>query len=111
MSYTSLLIDTCSIRRFVPGLVDAYGNPIKAWANLLVTEPCRWSTPSNREVKVGAEVVLADLILFVEGSVDITEQDRVILDSGVTFEILSVIDRQASIAGSHHKECLLRTVR
>ena len=70
---------------------------------------CRWSTPVNREVKIGAEIVLADLQLFLGKDTDITEQDRVIL-GGVTYEVLSAADRQNGMA-NHHVECLLRTVR
>ena len=109
MSYLSLLINTCTTRRFpAGGAQDSYGTPAKTWADFLVGIPCRWSTPSNREIKVGAEVVLIDLILFVN-DVDITVQDRVVI-LGVTYEILAVIPRQDSIGG-HHKECLLRVVK
>ena len=110
MSFTSLLVNTCTVRRFVAGAQDSYGNPAKAWADHLVDEPCRWSTPSNREVKIGAEVVIADLQLFLEADTDITEQDRVVLDSGATYEVLSAADRQNGTS-NHHVECLLRTVR
>ena len=87
---------------------DSYGVPVKAWANYLVAEPCRWSTPSNREVKVGMEVVIADLQLFLNNVV-VTEQDRVILGIA-TYEILSSALQQNG-TGAHHRECLLRTVR
>ena len=109
MSYDSLLINECDIYRFAAGAQDAYGNPVKTWNLLHDDEPCRWSTPKNREVKVGAEVVLADLQLFL-GDVDITEQDRVILDTGATYEVLSAADRQDALS-NHHVEALLRTVR
>ena len=108
MSYTSLLINTCTTQRKHPGAIDAYGTPAPGWANELVNIICRWSTPSNREIKVGAEVVIADLILFVE-DVDITEQDRVVLDTK-TYEVLSVLRRQDG-TGEHHVEALLRTVK
>ena len=109
MSYTDLLINTCTVQRFTAGALDAYGNPAKAWADHLVDEPCRWSTPVNREVKVGAEVVLADLQLFLEADTDITEQDRLVLN-GVTYEVLSAADRQNGSV-NHHVECFLRTAR
>ncbi|MCJ7743906.1 MAG: hypothetical protein MUO99_05020, partial [Dehalococcoidales bacterium] len=76
--------------------------------NNLIGIACRWSTPSNREIKVGAEVVIVDMILFTE-DVDITVQDRVILNA-LTYEVLAVIPRQDSVSG-HHKECLLSTVK
>ncbi|MDD4986145.1 MAG: hypothetical protein PHQ43_10230 [Dehalococcoidales bacterium] len=109
MSFASLLINTCTIRRFTAGAVDAYGNSAKAWADHLVDEPCRWSTPSNREVKVGAEVVLADILLFLN-DVDVTEQDRIVIGT-TTYEILSVVRRQDSVTSSHHRELFLRTVK
>ncbi len=108
MSYSSLLINTCTIRRFSTAGIDDYGNPVETWADLS-SESCRWSTPRNREVKIGAEVVLADLQLFLEADTDITEQDRVVIDS-VTYEVLSAADRQNGTA-NHHVECFLRTVR
>jgi head-tail adaptor len=109
MSFAGLLINTCTIRRYAAGAADAYGNPTKDWADHLVNEPCRWSTPVNREIKVGAEIVIADLQLFLEADTDITEQDRVILNA-TTYEVLSAADRQNG-TGNHHVECLLRTVR
>lgn len=109
MSYTSLLINTCTIRRFAEGLPDAYGVKVKTWADHLVDEACRWSIPSNREVKVGAEVVLADLQLLLRANTDITEQDRVVLD-GVTYEVLYAADKQNKTA-NHHVKCMMRCVR
>lgn len=38
MSYTSLLINTCTTQRFVEGAQDAYGNPTKAWVDHLTDE-------------------------------------------------------------------------
>lgn len=107
MSYTSLLINTCTIRRYTEGAQDAYGNPSRTWADHLTDEACRWSEPKNNEIKVGAEVLIYDLDLFL-GDVDVTVQDRVVLDS-VTYEILGVKDRQDG-AGNHHKELAIRTV-
>jgi len=110
MTFTSLLINTCTVKRYNPdGGADAYGNPTGSWDDHLTDEPCRWSTPKNREVKVGAEVALADLQLFLGQDTDITEQDRVTLD-GATYEVLSAADRQNGTA-NHHVECFLRSVR
>ena len=108
MAYLDLLINTATTRRFTPGVIDAYGNPTKTWANFLVDTPCRWSTPNNREVKIGAEVVLADLQLFL-GDVDTTAQDRVVLN-GLTYEVLSAAQRQDGWGG-HHIEAFLRVVK
>ena len=105
------MINTCTVLRFAEGAQDSYGNPIKTWAPILGETDirCRWSTPTNREIKVGAEVVIADLQLFLLGGVDITEQDRVVLDSK-TYEVLSAADRQNG-SGGHHVECFLRVVK
>ena len=108
MAFEDLLTSLCDTQRFTEGAQDAYGNPVKTWANNLTDEPCRLTTPSGREIKVGAEVVIADYKIFL-GDVDVTEQDRIILDS-ITYEVLLVADRQNG-DGSHHKECFVRTVR
>ena len=109
MSFTSLLINTCTIKTLVQGPgSDAYGNLDVTWTD--VTDvPCRWSTPVNREIKVGAEVVLADLQMFFAKDTNITEQDRVLLGTA-TYEVLSAADRQNGTA-NHHVEVFLRTVR
>ena len=116
MSYTSLLINSCTVSRFTEGAVDSYGNPTLTWADVadLTDIDCRIITVSGVEVKVGAELVIADYQLFL-GDVTVTEQDRVkvywgTVDAWVEYEILLVKDRQDG-ADSHHKELLLRTVR
>ena len=108
MSFTSLLINTCTVRRYTAGAQDAYGNPAEAWANHIIDEPCRLMAGQGREIMVGAKLVIADYVLFIDDA-DITEQDRVVV-SGVTYEVLLVGPRQDSTV-EHHKECFLRTVR
>lgn len=109
MSYADLLINLCTIKKLTQGPgADDYGNPDISWTDV-DDVPCRWSTPKNMEAKVGAEVVLADLQLFLGADTDITEQDRVVLNAA-TYEVLSASDRQNGTA-NHHVECLLRTVR
>ena len=112
MSFTSLLKDTCTVRRFTEGAANAYGTPVKTWSNYLTDEACRLqssgSISGGREFKVGAEVVVADNRLYI-GLVDITEQDRVIIDS-ITYEILLVEDF-ADAATNQHKRCWLKVVR
>ena len=117
MSYTSLLINSASVWRYPSGgATDAYGTPTKVWAVVpeLSDIACRIMPVSGVEVKVGAELVVAEYQLFL-GDVAITEQDRVYVywgtaDVWVLYEILLVKDRQDGI-NSHHKELLLRTVR
>lgn len=107
MSFNSLLIDTCTVQRFAEGIVDDYGRPEKNWSTHISDEPCRLVANPNREIKVGVEVVIADYDLFI-GDVDVTEQDRIIIED-ITYEIISAL-RQKSV-GTHHKELLMRTVR
>ena len=108
MSYTSLLLSTCTIQEFTLGAVDDYNVPTKTWGTFLADEACRLVSASNQEVKVGAEVVIADYILFTD-NVGITEQMRVIVDS-ITYEVLSAVVASDG-QGTHHQESLLRTVR
>ena len=108
MSYTGLLISTCTVRRYTEGPIDDYGHPTEVWADHLADEPCRLSASSGREITIGAEVVIADYKLFL-GDVDITEQDRVVLDA-VTYQVLLVTNRQNGTA-DHHKEVYLQVVR
>jgi hypothetical protein len=108
MSYDDLLTNTCTIQRYTEGAVDGYGNPSNTWAALHTDEPCRWSYPKNREIKIGAQVVIYDIELFL-GNIDVTERDRVVLN-GRTYEILSAAQRQDG-EGGHHMECLLRTAK
>jgi len=106
LSYLELLINTCTIRRWADSGTDAYGNPIKVWADYL-TKPCRLVAGSGREVKVGAEVVVSNFRLFLE-DVDVTERDRVAV-GGDIYEVVLVSDRQDG-SGAHHKECDLVVV-
>ena len=108
MSYDSLLIHTCTTQRFTEGAADSYGNPILTWANELVAEPCRLTTAKGQEIKVGAELVVADYRLFI-GDVDITEQDRVII-STLTYEVL-LVEGYSDDSTSHHKQVWLRIAR
>ncbi len=108
MSYAGLLINTMTTRRYAPGAIDSYGNPTKAWNDYLLAQPCRLTTPTGVEIKVGEEIVVADFELFTE-DLDITEQDRVVVN-GVTYEIILMKRRQDGV-GNHHREIFLRTVR
>ncbi len=110
MSFASLLIHTCVTRRFSEGIADSYGVKVKTWADNLTSQACRLEASlfGGREVKVNAEVVIADYKLFIE-DVDITEQDRVVISS-ITYEVLLVEDFADSTA-THHKRCWMRVVR
>lgn len=108
MSFDSLLVNECDILRFTEGAQDAYGNPVKTWNVLHDDEPCRSSEPKNNEIKVGVEVLVYDLDLFLD-DIDVTVQDRVLLSAEI-YEILGVKLRQDAV-GTHHKELALRTVK
>lgn len=107
MGFQDLLIDLCDILRYT-STPDDYGQPIKSWAVHLTGQPCRLSTPKNLEIKKELEVVVADKILFLEDSVDVTERDRVEINS-ITYEILSVSSYRGNEVDS--KQLLLRTLR
>lgn len=112
MSYTSLLIDTCTVRRYTEGPVDGYGIPTETWADHLTGQACRLESLVDREpgkeVRVGAEIVIADYTLFVQ-DIDVTERDRVVID-GLTYEVLFVESRSNGTT-THHKELQLRILR
>ena len=116
MSYTSLLINSASVWRYTTAGVDAYGKPKETWEVVAALSdiPCRIMSVSGVELKVGAELVLADYKLFL-GDVVLSEQDKVkvywgTVDAWIEYEILQVRDLQNGV-NSHHKECYLRTVR
>ena len=108
MSYTSLLIDTCTIQRSTDGAQDGYGQPAQTWTDWATAQACRLMATQAREITLGAEVVIADYKLFLE-DLAITEQDRVII-GGITYEVLQVATRQDGDA-DHHVEAYMRTVR
>lgn len=108
MSYKSLLLDVCTVQRFTEGAANDYGNPTLTWADHLTDEACRLEASPGRELKVGAEIVIADYKLFL-GDVDITEQDRVVIDS-LTYEVLLVQD-YADSSADHHKQVWMRISR
>jgi len=119
MSFDSLLIHTCDIKRHSITGTDAYGNPTYSWVPPIYSdEPCRLVSKSGREIKVGAEVVISDWQLFFDDSVTVTEQDRVdnirlastgaVIDSS-TFEIL-LVQMRSNGDGTHHYELSLQKV-
>ncbi len=109
MSYTTLLIDTCTVQRYAGAGADDYGNPVLTWdLTYLENQACRLVAAPGTELKVGAEIVIADYKLFVQ-SIDITERDRVVINL-LTYEILLVQDYDDG-TGSHHKQCWLRISR
>jgi SPP1 family predicted phage head-tail adaptor len=107
VSFTSLLIHRCNIKRYTVTGTDAYGQPVKDWADIYTNEPCRLASPSGKEIKKDLEVVISDFKLFIRAEVDVTERDRVEVN-GSTYEILLVQERAAMAV--HHKELSLQRV-
>ena len=125
MAYTDLLINWVAGYRLTPGTPDAYGQPTvgESWDVIvgLNDVPCRLMATKGIEVKVGAEVVIADYKLFLPARPDdenFTEQDRAyvwVRDAAdawiaIWYEGLLVKNIQDGVLG-HQMECLLRTVR
>ena len=108
MTYTTLLIETCTVQRYTEGARDASGQPTLTWADNLTNQACRLVAAPGKELKVGAEIVVADYKLFVQ-DIDIIEQDRVVIDS-LTYEVLLVQNYADSIT-DHHKQVWLRISR
>ena len=107
MSFASLLIQACTVERWTDGGQDAYGQPVKTWADHIVDEPCRISYPKGRQVQRGTEVVPVEAVLFVD-DIDVTEHDRVTVD-GTLYGILFVATYRDS-ANVQHKELSLERV-
>jgi len=115
MTFDSLLINECDIQEFtVAPAPDDYGQPIKTWQIKVVDGvsyddiPCRHVSGKGREVKVGQAVIIIYDELYV-GNIDVTVQDRVIIDSE-TYEVVDVLFSQDGI-GDHHKQLYLVLVK
>ncbi len=118
MSLDTLFIHTCNISRFTEGAVDDYGVPVKTWAVLYASEPCRITSDKGREIRRGAEVVVSNWKLFVDTSVVVTEQDRIsnillradgtVIDAS-TYEIL-LVQPKSDGTDLHHNEIYLQKV-
>ena len=110
MTFATLLISSCTIRRYTDGAADAYGNTAKVWADHLTAEPCRLSYPKGRfqrQIQRGTEIVPVDTVLYID-DVDVTEHDQIIID-GNTWEILFVATLQDGTA-DHHLELSMKRV-
>jgi len=108
MSFTDLLIHTCTVKRPTTTSTDGYGNPVKTYANHLVDQVCRFSSAKGRNIMRDAKVIVADFMVTFP-NIDITEADQIIY-SGVTYRILFV-DSPSDSTGIHHKTAYVETVR
>jgi len=114
MSFTDLLFQTCTIKRHSVDSYNDYGNPEYLWSNYLVNVPCRINSNEGREIKTGAEVMIADYQLYlskdVDGCVvDITEQDVIVID-GIAYQVL-LVEAFHQEDSYHHKKALLQMIR
>ena len=108
MTFTTLLINTCTVERFTSSGETNFGNPTKVWADHLTAQACRLSSAKGREAQGSTESTQVDEVLFMQ-DVDVTEGDRVVVDS-VLYEIVFVTDKQNGTA-DHHKELGLVRVK
>ncbi len=109
MTYASLLVDSCNIWRYTSVASDAYGMPVKTWAKTYEGESCRLIDARGREIYIGAEIVIADYKLFID-DLDVTEQDRVEIDSQL-YEVILAQEHKDGLSDNHHREIYLRKVR
>ena len=107
MTFTSLLINTCTVQRFAEGAADDYGHPVKVWSDLHADIACRKVFGKGTEIKVGQEVRIVYEELYIKDQ-DVTPQDRVILD-GDTYQILDVGYYQDGL-GAHHRKLFIEKV-
>jgi len=109
MSFSTLLSNTCTIRRKSLGAADAHGHAVETWADNATGVPCRLVAAGGNEKQRDELIVIADYRLICGADVDVTERDRVEIAS-VEYDVLLV----ASVYGGaavHHKELQLRMVR
>jgi len=109
MSFATLLSNTCTIRRKSLGAADAHGHAVETWADSTTGVPCRLVTTGGNEKQANELIVIADYKLICGSSVDVTERDRIEIDS-VEYDILLV----SSIYGAssvHHQELKIRMIR
>ena len=132
MSFQSLLIHFCGIEQDLGGAADGYGNEAEDWQPVVGLEdfPCRLMSADsgaggkNKEILVGAEVVIAEYKLFLDEETPdgvpilVTEQNRVYVwvkdATGAwilnTYVVLMVNNIQDGVK-LHHKEVWVKTVR
>ncbi len=87
--------DSATIQSYTEAL-DAVGQPIKTWADKLVTGEILVDIGATIGMSSGEEVKLKDKTyaisthkILLRGNYTVTEKDRVVIDS-ITFDILSV---------------------
>lgn len=106
MSYRSMLIDRCDIETSTQ-TADAYGSQTETWADLYRRIQCRVCPLSGQESEIYERRGLkATHKIFIECKSEITEDERVVLDSR-TFNILRVINPSEM---NHHLELIVEEI-
>ena len=118
MSFNSLLIHSCTIRRKSEGAKDSHGQPAITWNDLATLVNCRLNWKEGAEEFEGKIVSVTRYWMFLPRSQDIREADRVtaivekqtgaVVDSG-TFHVTHV-RRYGGRKREHHREIRLKRI-
>lgn len=112
--FESRLQETCTIQRYTDSGRDSHGQPTKVFADFATGVKC-WldEKPGMQRAETGQiqqqGLVVADALLFLKGSQDVLEADRIV-HGGKTWEILLIRQGKTQDA-THHKELDLKLVR
>lgn len=105
-----LLNQRCDIWRYSEGSADGYGHLAKTYAELATSVPCRLREAGGKETWADDKTVVpADYIIYLPRNQDVTERDRIVLDS-ITYDVLRVQHTRAR-RREHHLKLFMRAVR
>lgn len=107
MSYRSLLAQSCTVRTFTAGAVDAEGNPTSTAAT--ATYPCRLQRRDTAEETEGIPTHRAGWLLFLPADAVIDGNATVTVDS-TTYEVDGPPEQVWDASQVHHIEARLRSV-
>lgn len=105
MSFTSLLIDTCAVKKYSSS--NEYGRITHGSAGSSVA--CRFNPQEGKRIvnQVGDEEII-DGTLFIAASVSLDAKDLIVF-GGSDYRIIN-IKTQKDSAAAHHKQIFLRKV-
>lgn len=107
MSFTDLLIQTCTIEQ--KSLSTSGYEQIEDWAELATDVPCRKDTANNvKREDQGFEVNVDDDLFFFNPDVDISKGNRILIDSEY-YEVLKV-NKVLDSKAVHHIEVIGRNL-
>jgi len=116
MSYDSLLLHRCKVRRSSSVFSNELGHPILTWADHLTGVHCRYYPVQGGENEtVQLTDVLSGYLLHVR-RIDVHEGDRIesitlggtLMDAG-PFDV-ELVKHRADSVGGHHLELVLKRV-